>query len=204
MDLYRADPCTISYIQTIHWRGNCFLSRSSLLVSKTISTQLLMRIRTTTITNRVTNTPATFQSFSHSVPDYFKVVHINVHTYSLWFSPWKRGSMTEPEKKADHGTSTTDRCYGQFSIRGWNFDKLVWKSRENGTLPPLFGVVFLLRRYIWRLLGSGLRLSRVGKGTARAHFLNSGYYSCKHKSSLGALWLRGSKLRDEIHKKAKW
>lgn len=126
MDLYRADPCTISYIQTIHWRGNCFLSRSSLLVSKTISTQLLMRIRTTTITNRVTNTPATFQSFSHSVPDYFKVVQINVHTYSLWFSPWKRGSMTEPEKKADHGTSTTDRCYQQFSIRGWNFDKPVW------------------------------------------------------------------------------
>lgn len=35
-------------------------------------------------------------------------------------------------------------------------------SRDNGTLPPLFGVVFLLRRYIWRLLGSGLRLSRVG------------------------------------------
>ena len=77
-------------------------------------------------------------------------------------------------------------------------------SRDNGTLPPLFGVVFLLRRYIWRLLGSGLRLSRVGKGTARAHFLNSGYYSCKYRSSLGALWLRGSKLRDEIHKKAKW
>lgn len=42
-----------------------------------------MRIRTTTITNRVTNTPATFQSFSHSVPDYFKVIQINVHTYSL-------------------------------------------------------------------------------------------------------------------------
>ena len=52
-------------------------------VSKTIFTQLLMRIRTTTITNRVTNTPATFQSFSYSVPDYFKVVQINVHTYSL-------------------------------------------------------------------------------------------------------------------------
>ena len=77
-------------------------------------------------------------------------------------------------------------------------------SRENGILPPLFGVVFLLRRYIWRLLGSGLRLSRVGGGgTARAHFLNSGYYSYKYKSSLGALWLRGSKLCDEIRKKAK-
>lgn len=109
--------------------------------------------------------------------------------------------MTEPEKKADHGTSTTVDATSSFLLEAEILINRFEISRENGTLPPLFGVVFLLRR--WRLLGSGLRLSRVGKGTARAHFLNSGYYSCKYKSSLGALWLRESKLRDEIHKKAK-
>lgn len=111
--------------------------------------------------------------------------------------------MTEPEKKADHGTSTTVDATSSFLLEAEILINRFEISRQNGTLPPLFGVVFLLRRYIWRLLGSGLRLSRVGKGTARAHFLNSGYYSCKYKSSLGALWLRESKLRDEIHKKAK-